>query len=81
VGRIDAYLADVYLLLAQEAKLAKVLELLYGLGRQDITLSWEVLFKKQRDELQTAIGNSVDSHIVAKPTNRSCNFSLSTGKY
>jgi hypothetical protein len=53
-------LADVYLLLAQEAKLAKVLELLYGLGRQDITLSWEVLFKKKRDELQTAIGNSVD---------------------
>jgi len=70
-------LADVYLLFAQEGEFAKTLDLLYGLGRQDITLSWEVLFKKQRDELQTAIGHSVDNNIVAKPADRTLAIFLS----
>ena len=39
-------------------------ELLYGIGRQNITLAWEVLYKQQDDELRRAIAASVAERII-----------------
>lgn len=41
-------------------------ELLYGIGRQNITLSWTSLYKKQEEELREAIGKSVEESIIRK---------------
>ncbi len=39
-------------------------ELLYGIGRQQILLDWTVLYKKNNDELNTAITSSVKANII-----------------
>jgi hypothetical protein len=41
-------------------------ELLYSIGRQNIRLSWSVLYKKQAEELSRAIAKSVDEQIIRK---------------
>ncbi|OEU69578.1 MAG: hypothetical protein BA863_17090, partial [Desulfovibrio sp. S3730MH75] len=41
-------------------------ELFYGIGRQNIRLSWAVLYKKQEEELRRAIAKSVDERIIRK---------------
>jgi hypothetical protein len=41
-------------------------QLLYGIGRQNIGLSWPSLYKKQEDELHQAIAKSVDERIIRK---------------
>ena len=41
-------------------------ELLYGIGRQNITLTWEALIKKQDDELQRAISLSSEQRIIRR---------------
>ena len=47
---------------AEEKQLSH--ELLYGIGRQNIRLSWPALYKKQEDELRQAIVRSVDQRII-----------------
>ena len=42
-------------------------ELLYGIGRQNIRLSWTAFYKKPEDELRNAIAKSVDQCIISKP--------------
>ncbi len=39
-------------------------ELLYGIGRQDIRLTWPVLYRKTEDELRSAIAKSIETRIV-----------------
>lgn len=39
-------------------------ELLYGIGRQNISLDWTALFKKQADEISNAITKSVEESII-----------------
>lgn len=39
-------------------------ELLYGIGRQSITLDWAVLYRKPEAELRDAIGDSIDQRII-----------------
>lgn len=39
-------------------------ELLYGIGRQGIRLTWAALYKKSEEELRTAIAKSVDERII-----------------
>ena len=39
-------------------------ELLYGIGRQNIRLSWTALYKKQEEELRRAIAKSVNERII-----------------
>ncbi|MFN3531515.1 MAG: Tc toxin subunit A, partial [Candidatus Brocadia sp.] len=41
-------------------------ELLYGIGRQNIRLTWPALYKKKEDELRRAIEKSVDERIIRK---------------
>ena len=43
-------------------------ELLYGIGRQGIRLSWVALYKKQHDLLRKAIAMSVDQRIIGSFT-------------
>ena len=39
-------------------------ELLYGIGRQDIRLTWAVLYKKKVEELRGAITRSIEKRII-----------------
>lgn len=39
-------------------------ELLYGLGREGLELSWPALFKKTEDELRQAIARSVEAGVI-----------------
>lgn len=41
-------------------------ELLYGITRQDISLSWAALFKKKQQEILSAIARSVDDGIISE---------------
>lgn len=41
-------------------------ELIYGVGRQGVKLAWSALYKKTREELLTAIGNSITNNIIKK---------------
>ncbi len=41
-------------------------ELLYGIGRQNVRLSWSALYKKQEEELRRTIAKSVDERIIRK---------------
>src|SRR3989338_3956996 len=43
-------------------------ELLYGIGRQGIRHSWAALYKKQEEELRTAIAKSVEERIIREFT-------------
>ncbi len=45
-------------------------ELLYALGRQNIQLTWDALYKKQDEELRRAIAKSVDEGIIRKFTKK-----------
>jgi hypothetical protein len=51
-------------LLAKEEEKPLSHELLYGIGRQNIRLSWPALYKKQEEELRGAIAKSVDERII-----------------
>lgn len=53
-------------LLAKEEEKQLSHELLYGIGRQNIRLSWAALYKKQEEELRRAIAKSVDERIIHK---------------
>jgi len=70
-GELDVDLARINiaasaeLLIKQEEKQLSH-ELLYGLGRQNIRLSWPALYKKQEEELRRAIAKSVDERIIRK---------------
>ena len=55
--------ASAELLVKKEAeKLSH--QLLYGIGRQDIRLTWAVLYKKKREELRGAISRSIEKQII-----------------
>jgi hypothetical protein len=41
-------------------------ELLYGIGRQGISLSWTAFYKKKEEELRRAIAKSEDERIIRK---------------
>ncbi|UCD58265.1 MAG: hypothetical protein JSV16_03895, partial [Candidatus Hydrogenedentota bacterium] len=51
-------------------------ELLYGIGRQNIRLSWPALYKKQEEELRRAIAKSVDERIIRRFQKREINAFL-----
>jgi hypothetical protein len=53
-------------LLAKEEEKELSHELLYGIGRQSIRLSWPALYKKQEEELRRAIAKSEDERIIRK---------------
>ena len=57
--------ASAELLTKQEEKQLSH-ELLYGIGRQNIRISWAALYKKQEEELRRAIAKSVDERIIRK---------------
>ncbi|MFT4939454.1 MAG: hypothetical protein ACI88A_002496 [Paraglaciecola sp.] len=66
--------AAAALLSNTEPKLArsneyKAHELLYGLARQDISLSWQVLYKKQAQELLAALTIATESGIIVEQGN------------
>lgn len=56
--------ATVERLLFHKTTTARTREWMYGLGRQDIQLTWEALYKKTKDELYTAIAQSVAEKII-----------------
>lgn len=51
-------------------------ELLYGIGRQDIRLSWSALFKKQEEELRRALNNAIDQRIISEHSKRNITLFL-----
>jgi len=55
--------ASAELLIKREGKQLSH-ELLYGIGRQSIRLSWPALYKKQEEELRRAIAKSVDERVI-----------------
>ena len=61
--------AAAALLLRQERK-RHGHEMLYGLGRQNIRLAWDALYKQQTGELQAAIARSVNERIIREPNPR-----------
>ncbi len=63
VSRANLGLAATAALLAKEEERLSH-ELLYGIARQDIGLSWSALYKKQDEELRTAIKLSVGEGII-----------------
>lgn len=63
-SRIDIAASAELLIKPEEKQLSH--ELLYGIGRQSIRLSWPALYKKQEEELRRAIAKSVDERIIRK---------------
>ncbi|MBI5909226.1 MAG: hypothetical protein HY848_04665, partial [Betaproteobacteria bacterium] len=61
-SRID--IAAVAELLVKETKKQLSHELFYGIGRQNIRLTWAVLYKKKEEELRGAIEKSVKDRII-----------------
>ena len=70
-GELDVDLSHINIaasaeLLAKKEEKQLSHELLYGIGRQNIRLSWAALYKKQEEELRRAIAKSVDERIIRK---------------
>lgn len=63
-SRIDIAASAELLIKREEKQLSH--ELLYGIGRQSIRLSWPALYKKQEEELRRAIAKSVAERIIRK---------------
>lgn len=57
-------------LLAQEKRKRLSHELLYGIGRQNIRLSWAALYKQREEDLRDAIAKSVEQRIIRKFSER-----------
>ncbi len=55
-------LASARLLVEEEKRLSQ--ELLYGIGRQGIPLSWGELYRRSEDELRDAIAKSTEARII-----------------
>lgn len=69
-GELDIPLSKIQILISAE-KLSKSQrqisrELLYGIGRQNIRLDWQSLYRKTDDELKSAITSSQDENIIRK---------------
>ncbi len=70
-GELDVDLSRINIaasaeLLVKEEEKQLSHELLYGIGRQNIRLSWAALYKKHEEELRRAIAKSVDERIIRK---------------
>lgn len=63
-SRIDIAASAELLAKQEERQLSH--ELLYGIGRQNIRLSWAALFKKHEEELRSAIAKSVKEQIISE---------------
>jgi hypothetical protein len=61
-ARIDAAAAAELLRTVRQGKLSH--ELLYGLGRQGVSLDWAVLCTRRADELHVAIAAAVEQRII-----------------
>lgn len=68
-GELDVDLSRIHLA-ANAEQLAKgeekqfSHELLYGIGRQNVRLSWPALYKRRDEELRKAVAKSVDERII-----------------
>ena len=58
------FIAATAALLAKVKEAGLSHELLYGIGRQNIALTWVALYKKTDEELRTAISKSVEERII-----------------
>jgi len=68
-GELDVELSRINIAASAELLVKKEAEklshqLLYGIGRQDIRLTWAVLYKKKVEELRGAITRSIEKRII-----------------
>jgi hypothetical protein len=68
-GELDADLSRIHIAanaeqLAREEEKQLSHELLYGIGRQNVRLSWPALYKRREEELRKAVAKSVDERII-----------------
>ena len=70
-------IAPAHLFIAARAQLLSgedlpqgIHEILYGIGRRNIRLTWKSLFKKQQEEVTRAIKESADLNIIGSKSNK-----------